>query len=179
MIDEVSLFASRFNQLGCAYMVTGATAAIVYGQPRLTNDIDVVIAVEPDGIARFAELFAESDFYLPPPSVIAVEQARPQRGHFNIIHHESGYKADIYLANRDALHLWALPLRREIPWGDALLSVAPPEYVILRKLEFFREGGSPKHLSDIKAMLSVTPVDRELIASKAAALGLTSQWAQF
>ena len=79
MIDEVSLFASRFNQLGCAYMVTGATAAIVYGQPRLTNDIDVVIAVEPDGIARFAELFAESDFYLPPPSVKATGVEASQR----------------------------------------------------------------------------------------------------
>ena len=179
MIDEVSLFASRFNQLGCPYMVTGATAAIVYGQPRLTNDIDVVIAIEPASIPRFAEVFSEEEFYLPPASVIAVEQARTQRGHFNIIHHESGYKADIYLANQDALHLWALPLRREIPWGDAQLSIAPPEYVILRKLEFFREGGSPKHLTDIEAMLEVTPIDRDLIQSKADALGLRVEWARF
>jgi len=27
---------------------------------------------------------------------------------------------------------------------------APPEYVILRKLQYFREGGSEKHLLDIK-----------------------------
>lgn len=30
---------------------------------------------------------------------------------------------------------------------------APPEYVIVRKLQFFREGGSQKHLRDISRML--------------------------
>ena len=30
---------------------------------------------------------------------------------------------------------------------------APPEYVIVRKLQFFREGGSCKHLRDISRML--------------------------
>ena len=34
------------------------------------------------------------------------------------------------------------------------VAFAPPEYVILRKLEFFREGRSEKHLRDIAAMLS-------------------------
>jgi hypothetical protein len=34
--------------------------------------------------------------------------------------------------------------------------LAPPEYVIIRKLEFFREGGSEKHLRDIRSMLTVS-----------------------
>ena len=33
------------------------------------------------------------------------------------------------------------------------LPVAPPEYVIVRKLQFYHEGGSEKHLRDISAML--------------------------
>jgi len=99
--DEISLFASRFNRLGVAYMVTGATAAIVYGQPRVTNDIDVVLALDATAVSRLPECFPEADFYLPPESVLRVEQSRRQRGHFNIIHHESGYKADIYLAGED------------------------------------------------------------------------------
>jgi hypothetical protein len=36
------------------------------------------------------------------------------------------------------------------------ITIAPPEYVILRKLEYFREGGSDKHLRDIRAMLAVS-----------------------
>jgi hypothetical protein len=34
------IFVSNFNRLGIRYMVTGAVASIVYGEPRLTNDID-------------------------------------------------------------------------------------------------------------------------------------------
>jgi len=36
------------------------------------------------------------------------------------------------------------------------ITLAPPEYVIVRKLEYYREGGSEKHLRDIRAMLAVS-----------------------
>lgn len=39
---ELSLFASRLERVSTPYVITGATAAIVYGQPRVTNDLDVV-----------------------------------------------------------------------------------------------------------------------------------------
>jgi len=176
MIDEVTLFVNLLNRLGRPYMVTGATAAIVYGQPRVTNDLDVVIALAAEDATTMETLFPEADFYLPPAEVIAVEAVRERRGHFNIIHHESGYKADVYLANKDPLHQWALPQRRKIEWSGTELWVAPPEYIILRKLEFYREGGSTKHLSDIRAMLAVTPIDIDEVSTRAADRGLTEQW---
>ena len=43
--DELSLFAVRLAATGAPYMITGATAAILYGQPRVTNDLDVVLAL--------------------------------------------------------------------------------------------------------------------------------------
>ena len=175
--DEISLFAGRLNTVGADYMITGATAAIIYGQPRLTNDLDVVLALRDEHLPPLLAAFPDSQFYLPPESVIRVEQARSQRGHFNILHLESGYKADVYLAGSDALHAWALPLRRRIPWTDSLeLPVAPPEYVILRKLEYFREGGSTKHPSDIRAILATTAVDQDVVTTWAGRLGLADLW---
>ena len=47
--------------------------------------------------------------------------------------------------------------------GATPVWLAPPEFVIVQKLEFFREGGSEKDLRDIRGMLAVTEVDRELI----------------
>jgi len=176
MTDEISLFTDRFNRLDRPYMVTGATAAIVYGQPRVTNDLDLVIAMDQPGIEELPHHFPEEDFYLPPAEVMLVEISRERRGHFNIIHHESGFKADVYLANEDPLHQWALPLRRSVPWADGLLWIAPPEYVILRKLEFYREGGSSKHLSDIRAMLATTDVNQDLVTQRSAERGLAAQW---
>src|SRR5262245_38059804 len=114
--DEIALFAQRLGTIGADYMITGATAAILYGQPRLTNDIDVVVALLDEQVPKLISAFPESEFYVPPESVIRVEQSRALRGHFNILHYASGYKADIYLAGNDPLHLWALPLRRRIRW---------------------------------------------------------------
>lgn len=178
--DFVRLFTEPLARLGLPYMITGATGAILYGQPRLTNDLDLVLELPAAEIGRLHAAFPESDFYIPPVDVIGVEVARSQRGHFNVIHHGTGYKADIYTVGSDPLHRWALPLRRRLGHGTGEISVAPPEYVILRKLEYFREGGSAKHPSDIKAILQAIgdSLDRAAIQSWADRLGLNEIWKQ-
>ena len=52
------------------------------------------------------------------------------------------------------------------------------EYVILRKLEYFREGKSEKHVRDIRGMLEVSPaeVDRPFLDQWIARLNLTAEW---
>ncbi len=175
--DELSLFVSRLESTGAPYMVTGATAAILYGQPRVTNDLDVVISLNDATRAALLLAFPESEFYVPPESVIRAEQARQQRGHFNLIHHASGYKADVYLAGTDPLHAWALPLRRRLRFdGDLTMTVAPPEYVVLRKLEFYREGRSAKHPVDIRAIWEITGVDEAMMAPWLERMGLDALW---
>jgi hypothetical protein len=175
--DELSLFVARLESTGAPYMVTGATAAILYGQPRVTNDLDVVISLNDATRAALLLAFPEKEFYIPPESVIRAEQARQQRGHFNLIHHESGYKADVYLAGSDPLHAWALPLRRRLSWdGDLAMTVAPPEYVVLRKLEYYREGRSAKHPADIRAIREITGVDEAMLAPWLERMGLDALW---
>jgi hypothetical protein len=175
--DDLSIFATRLERVGAPYMVTGATAAIIYGQPRVTNDIDVVLALDDVHRPALLRAFPAAEFYVPPESVIRAEQARAQRGHFNLIHEESGFKADIYLAGTDPLHAWALPLRRRLRWSDELeVSVAPPEYVVLRKLEYFREGRSSKHPADIRAIREVTGLDEPALRPWLDRLGLVSLW---
>ena len=160
-------------------MITGATAAIIYGQPRVTNDLDLVIALDAPAVSALVRAFPDSEFYVPPEAVIRAEQARAQRGHFNVLHLTSGYKTDFYLAGRDALHAWALQRRRQIEWSkDITLPVAPPEYVILRKLEYFREGGSSKHPADIKAIMATTELDRGALDEWIDRLGLKEVWTQ-
>lgn len=177
--DELSLFVARLEASGVTYMVTGATAAILYGQPRVTNDLNLVLALDDAGRSALLAAFPETEFYVPPESVIRAEQARSQRGHFNLIHLESGYKTDIYLAGSDPLHAWALPLRRRILWSaDHSLSVAPPEYVVIRKLEFFREGGSAKHPADIATIRAVTGLDHVLLDPWLDRLGLRDTWSR-
>ena len=140
------IFVSNFNKLGIRYMVTGAAASIVYGEPRLTHDVDVVMDLTPSEVEPFLNSFPLEKFYCPPSEVILVEIARFQRGHFNLIHHETGFKADIYTIGRDKLNHWGLDKRKPIKIEGDELWLAPVEYVILRKLEYYREGQSEKHL---------------------------------
>ncbi len=141
------LFIRPMNQAGIRYVVTGSVAAIFYGEPRLTHDVDLVVFLKENDIRRLGEIFPSSDFYVPSTDVIAVEASREQRGHFNIIHIDTGFKADIYLTGRDELNAWAFRGKRSVQFEGETVVLAPPEYVIIRKLEFYREGGSEKHLA--------------------------------
>ena len=48
--------------------------------------------------------------------------------------------------------------------------------MILRKLQFYREGGSDKHLRDIRFILAATPIDREFVETEVARRGLQETW---
>jgi hypothetical protein len=178
--DLALLFVRPLNLLGVRYMVSGSFAAMLYGEPRLTHDVDIILHLRPADVPRLAPAFPAPDFYLPPAEVIALEMSRSQRGHFNVIHVETGFKADFYLCGRDALHLWALERTRPMTYQGEPVRVAPPEYVIVRKLEYFREGGSEKHLRDIQTMLAVSGerLDLALVQEWVQRLGLEHQWQQ-
>jgi hypothetical protein len=177
--DLISLFVRPLGAAGFEYMVTGAVAAIVYGEPRLTNDIDIIVALGSRDAERFAQAFDALDFYVPPPEVIAIEAARPTHGHFNVIHNQTALKADIYPAGEDPLHAWALPHRRSVRVAGASVWIAPPEYVIVRKLEYLRDGASDKHLRDVQAILAQHGelLDRATLEAQVKRLGLDPQWA--
>jgi len=147
------IFTRKLQELGLRYMVSGSVAAIYYGEPRLTNDVDIIVFLRREDVRRVIAAFPPADFYCPPQEVIEAERGRDQRGHFNLIHHETGFKADIYLTGRDELHAWGFSHTVSADLEGDTIVFAPPEYVIVRKLQFFREGGSQKHLRDIHRML--------------------------
>jgi hypothetical protein len=172
------LFVRPLNLAGIRYVVTGSVAAIFYGEPRLTHDVDFVVFLRETDIEVLAKVFPATDFYLPPPETIVAEARREQRGHFNIIHLETGFKADMYLTGRDELNAWAFRFRRQIQFELEIVMLAPPEYVILRKLEYHREGGSEKHLRDIRSILEISggQLDHSALQDWILKLGLQTEW---
>lgn len=154
--DLIELFVRPLDRLQIRYLVSGSVAAMLYGEPRVTHDIDFIVFLRASDIARLSEAYPIPEFYVPPAEVIAAEVARSKKGQFNVIHMASGLKGDFFTANRDELHAWAFRNVRQYKIGETIIRLAPPEYVIVRKLEYFREGGSEKHLRDIRAMLNVS-----------------------
>lgn len=172
------IFLAPLEDSGLQYMVTGAAAAIVYGEPRLTHDIDLVIEMNAKDVQSMAQAFTSDLFYCPPVEVLMEEAKRPLRGHFNVIHHTTGFKADFYVKGKDDLHQWAMAQRKRIELEGLHVWIAPPEYVILRKMEYYREGGSEKHLIDIAGILALSPelVDMQSLMEKIQAHGLEKEW---
>lgn len=56
-------------------MITGGVAAIAYGEPRLTNDVDVVLAMTGDDAVRLIEAFPGAAYNVPPVEVLARSRA--------------------------------------------------------------------------------------------------------
>ncbi len=176
--DLFKIFTNRLNQAGITYFVTGAVASMIYGEPRLTHDIDIVVELTEEGTQGLVQVFPSEEFYCPPVEVIRVESKRSLRGHFNLIHQETGFKADVYLMGEDRLHHWAMSRRRQIKLSGQDFWIAPPEYVILRKLEYYREGKSEKHLRDIASMIELSgdEIDLQELLSKITDYSLEREW---
>jgi hypothetical protein len=169
-------FTQRFEAASIRYAAGGGVAAIVYGEPRLT--LDVLLDLRVKQMEKLVKVFPECDFYVPPIEVIRMEIARDLRGHMNRYHHSWGIRADIYLRSRDFLDTWSLDnaVRVEIDGGSIM--VVPAEAVIIRKLEYFREGGSEKHARDIQTILAVpaTHPHRLLMEQWIADRQLSKEW---
>lgn len=177
-LNLFSLFTEKLLENNIDFFITGSVASIVYGDPRLTHDIDLVISMSQAKVDSFIKAFPAIEFYCPPSTVINDEISRPSNGHFNLIHHETGFKADIYLIGNDKFQTWAMDNRKEINFLGKKLFLAPPEYVIIKKIEFYNEGKNQKHLYDIAAMIknSKNIIDFEFILDRLSKPELLKIW---
>lgn len=159
-------------------MVTGGLAAIIYGEPRLTNDVDVVLQLSPADAERLAAAFPTARYYVPPLETIRSEAARASHGHFNLVDLETALRADVYCLGEDPLGTWAMARRRAVPVGDITVWVAPLEYVIVLKLRYYREAGAERHLRDIATMRRISEelIDQQALDDWIRRLGLASEW---
>ena len=179
-LSLIRLFVVPLNRARIAYAITGGLAAIVYGHPRLTLDVDLVIRLGDTESSAFASLWAPDEFYCPPAEVLDEERARESYGHFNVIHHDSALRADVYLAGGDPLQTWALAHRVEREIQGERVWFAPIEYVIVFKLRYAQMGGSDRHLHDIARMLEINPegIDQPVLDQWITQFGVAKHWSR-
>ena len=82
------------DRLGIRYLVAGSMATTICGEPRFTNDIDVVVDLRSEQVDAFCLSFPSTDFYCYREAVV---EAIRQKFQFNIIHFESGIKIDVFI----------------------------------------------------------------------------------
>ncbi len=166
----------KIEALRIPYFITGSIASMAYGEPRLTNDIDIVADIKDGEIKAFKDLFPESDFYITEEDI---KEAIHNHRQFNILHPASGLKIDIIIRKQDLFdeERFRRVKRIEIAQNTGA-NFSSPEDVIIKKMEFYREGGSDKHLRDIASMLKISGavLDINYINRWVNKLGLSDIW---
>ena len=140
-----------FEGLGISYYITGGVAAISYGEPRTTQDLDLVMAISPLDIDRLNDALCQAGFYV--PGVDDVKSGRMKI--LQITDIESISRADLMVAGSDEFELLKFSRRRAIEFEDTALYFASPEDVILNKLRWRLRSGSEKQWRDILGILKV------------------------
>ncbi|MGQ0812266.1 MAG: hypothetical protein ACT4OO_13730 [Nitrospiraceae bacterium] len=165
-----------FERLQIPYLVTGSVASMAYGEPRLTNDIDLVAGIEPSHISGLLAAFPPASFYL---SEEAIRAAITHHTQFNIIHPASGLKVDVMVRKDTPFDRSRFARGRTLrPAESYQAAFASAEDVIIKKMEYYQAGGSDKHVRDITGMLKISgnEIDQAYIVDWANRLGLRPMW---
>lgn len=176
--ELLRLVAGILERLNLRYLVTGSTATIFFGEPRFTNDIDIVLDLPASRIAELCAAFPEEDFYL---SEESVRRAVARGSQFNLIHPKSGLKIDLIVATDTPFNRSRFARSRRLtPGPDFQATFASPEDVILKKMEYYQEGHSDKHLRDIAGVFKISgdQIDRGYLEEWVAKLGLEEVWSE-
>lgn len=174
--DLLVYAAGVLDRLGLRYFVTGSMATISYGEPRFTNDIDIVVDLPLGKIGALCASFPEPEYYV---SEESAQRAVRNQSQFNIIQPSAGLKIDVMIPERSAFNEGLFRrVRRLEPVNGIQVNFASPEDAILMKLVYYRDGGSDKHLRDISGILKIGAgsLDLDLIAYWTEELEVAETW---
>lgn len=152
------------------YMLTGSYASSLQGEPRLTHDIDLVVALGPQASDLLVAEFPAPDFYL---DRLSIDDAIARQTHFNLIDVNSGDKVDFWILTDDPFDQSRFSRRQSELFQGVQVTVSTPEDTILMKLRWAKmSGGSEKQMGDVAGVwdLQGEALDREYLEKWAKAL---------
>jgi hypothetical protein len=174
-VEDVALRVARaLDELGIRYLVGGSVASSLLGEPRATNDIDILVDISEGQVARFAATLGP-DFDVDEE---ALRDAIRRRRSWNIFFLPLVTKVDLFVKRSDPFDDSELRRRRFVQVGrdGGGLFVASPEDIVLRKLAWYRAGGevATSQWRDILGVLLVSgaEIDHPYMVDWAPRLGV-------
>lgn len=157
------------NRHAIRYHLTGGITSILYGEPRFTQDVDIVV----DPISsrlRQKEILSDlisQDFHL---NLLEASRAIEQGEMFQLFDSEEALKIDIYV--RELIPGELSRSVKAVLFEGTELSFVCPEDAVLSKLIWISRGSQKSRRDFRKAYVMASEKSRVLIAARAAEMQL-------
>jgi predicted nucleotidyltransferase len=141
--------ANALDRLRIAYMVIGGQAVLLYGEPRLTKDIDITLGVGVEGFARITDLVRELALKIlvdDPEAFVRKTMVLPVR------EDATGILVD-FIFSHSPYEEQAITRAREVQFGATAVKFASLEDVVIHKII----AGRGRDIDDVKAILLKNP----------------------
>ena len=144
---------ASLEALNIPYALTGGLAVSFYGHPRSTHDFDLILQIAPDAkyTKKLLETFGKA-FYISEEGII---DALLHKTMFNIIHHETGLKLDLWILKDDQYDREAFNRRRRVKALDTEIWILSVEDMMLGKLLWYKVSEIDKHFNDVKGIYEI------------------------
>lgn len=160
--------------IGARYAIWGGMAVVAHGEPRFTQDMDILLSPDRFAVSLFVRRLRESYYHV---DEIAVNAALGG-GFFNVIHLAYHIKTDFYVPVETEL-LAMITERTYLPFDEMRRAAyITPTAAIMAKLRAYQDSQSTRHLDDIASIIRLqgAELDRERIDVAAARAGALGVW---
>jgi len=161
-LDVLKVVSQRLETAGIEYMLTGSYALAYYTTPRMTRDLDLVVALTDRDADSISAIFSP-DFYVDAEDVLTAVQSQRM---FNLMHLESGIKLDFIVRKTSEYRQVEFARRQRLDLGGVPLWITTREDLILSKLVWAKDSGSELQRRDARSLVDAS-MDR----------AYTQQWA--
>jgi hypothetical protein len=155
MLEVLETVCRRLDALGIPYMLSGSLAFNVYAVPRMTQDIDLVLAIEGCQVDAFHAAFA-GDFFI---DELGTREEVRRKGMFNLVHKRTGTRLDCIVRKEGRYRQAEFERRMRLDMGGFEAWVVSLEDLILSKLLWIQELQSEKQQADIRQLLETGKAD--------------------
>lgn len=131
------------------YMVIGGQAVLLYGEPRLTRDIDITLGA---GVERLGEMRTLIDRLGLKCLTAEVEDFVKETMVLPVIEEQSGIRVD-FIFSFSPYERQAIGRAKSVPMGNARVRFAALEDVVIHKII----AGRPRDIEDIENILVKNP----------------------
>ncbi|OHD73255.1 MAG: hypothetical protein A2V99_06685 [Spirochaetes bacterium RBG_16_67_19] len=153
--------AASLDEQSVAYLLTGSIVSSLFGEPRLTHDIDILVQASALDPPKLARSFPPPRYYLDAPE--SIERTIREGSMFNLIDVSTGDKVDFWILSDSPFDLSRLQRRKRLNLFGALVWVSSPEDIIIAKLSWAKlSGSSEKQFQDALRVFEVQGVALDL-----------------